>query len=83
MVSPFESPESSVEKDAKLFIQEENDLGETIELPKEEAPARPLLVFINLSLVLVVTYCIPISLSITCTRLSSLMIVLQMLVGTT
>ena len=41
MVSPFESPESSVEKDAKLFIQEENDLGETIELPKEEAPARP------------------------------------------
>ena len=55
LISPFESPESSVEKDAKLFIQEENDLGETIELPKEEAPARPLLVFINLSLVLVVT----------------------------
>ena len=38
-VSPFESPESSLEKDAKLFIQKENDLGETIELPKEEAPA--------------------------------------------
>ena len=32
-VSPFESPESSLEKDAKLFIQEEDDLEETIELP--------------------------------------------------
>jgi len=35
-VSPFESPESSLEKDAKLFIQEEDDLGETIELPTQE-----------------------------------------------
>ena len=42
-VSPFESPESSLEKDSKLFIQEEDDLGETIELPKEEALARPLI----------------------------------------
>ena len=54
-VSPFESPELSLEKDAELFFQEEDDLRETTELPKEEAPARPLLVFINLSLVLVVT----------------------------
>ena len=37
-VSPFKSPESSLEKDAKLFIEEEDDLGETIDLPQEEAP---------------------------------------------
>jgi hypothetical protein len=37
-VSPFESPESSLEKDAKLFTEEEDNLDETIELPKEEAP---------------------------------------------
>ena len=43
LVSPFESLESSLGKDAKLFIEEEDDLGETIELPKEEAPARPLI----------------------------------------
>ena len=41
-VSPFESPESALEKDAKLFIEEEDNLGETINLPKEEVPARPL-----------------------------------------
>ena len=41
-VSPFESPESSLEKDDKLFIEEEDDLGETIDLPQEEAPTRPL-----------------------------------------
>jgi hypothetical protein len=41
-VSPFESPELALEKDAKLFIEEEDDLGETIDLPKEEALARPL-----------------------------------------
>ena len=40
-VSPFESPESSLQKDAKLFIEEEDDLGETIDLPKEEALAQP------------------------------------------
>jgi len=39
LVSPFESPESALEKDAKLFIEEEDDLGETIDLPKEEALA--------------------------------------------
>ena len=38
-VSPFESPELALEKDAKLFIEEEDDLGETIDHPKEEAPA--------------------------------------------
>jgi len=41
LVSPFESPESSLDIDAKLFIEEEDDLGETIELPLEEAPTRP------------------------------------------
>ena len=40
-VSPFEYPESSLEKDAKLFIEEEHDLGKIIDLPQEEAPARP------------------------------------------
>ena len=39
-VSPFESPKLSLDKDAKLFI-EEDDLGETIDLPKEETPAWP------------------------------------------
>jgi hypothetical protein len=41
-VAPFESPESSLEKDTQLFIEEEDDLGETIELPKEEVPTWPL-----------------------------------------
>jgi hypothetical protein len=40
-VAPFESPESSLEKDTQLFIEEEDDLGETIELPKEEVLTRP------------------------------------------
>jgi len=31
--SPSESPETSLEKDAKLFIEEEDDLEETIDLP--------------------------------------------------
>ena len=39
LVSPFESPESALEKDAKLFIEEKDDLGETINLPKEEVLA--------------------------------------------
>ena len=38
LVSLFESPELSLEKDAKLFIEGEDDLGETIDLPQEEAP---------------------------------------------
>ena len=41
-VLPFESPESALEKDVKLFIEEKDDLGATIDLPKEEVPARPL-----------------------------------------
>ena len=40
-VLPFDSPESSLEKDLKVFIEEEDDLGETIDLPQEEASARP------------------------------------------
>jgi hypothetical protein len=36
VVSPFEPPESSLDKDVKLFVQEEDDLGETIELPTQE-----------------------------------------------
>ena len=41
-VLPFDSLESSLEKDAKLFVEEEDDLGETFDLPQEEAPASPL-----------------------------------------
>jgi hypothetical protein len=37
-VSLFESPEPFLQKDAKLFIEEEDDLDETIDLPQEEAP---------------------------------------------
>jgi hypothetical protein len=40
-VMPFELTESSLETDAKLFIEEEDDLGETIDLSKVEAMARP------------------------------------------
>ena len=40
-VSPFESPKLSLDKDAKLCIEEEDDLGKTIDLPQEEAPAWP------------------------------------------
>jgi hypothetical protein len=42
LVLPFYSSESSLEKDAKLFIEEEEDLGETIELPTEEVSTQPL-----------------------------------------
>ena len=38
-VLPFESPELSLEKDAELFIEEEDDLGKTIDLPIEEVLA--------------------------------------------
>ena len=34
-VLPFDSPELSLEKDAKLFIEEEDNLVETIDLPQE------------------------------------------------
>ena len=37
-VSPFESLKLALEKDAKLFIEEADDLCETINLPKEEVP---------------------------------------------
>ena len=40
-VLPFESPELSLEKDAELFIEGEDDLGETIDLPQEEATTGP------------------------------------------
>jgi hypothetical protein len=40
-ISPFEYPESALEKDAKLFIEEKDDLYETINLPEEEVPAQP------------------------------------------
>jgi hypothetical protein len=42
LVLPFDSPKSSLEKDAKLFIEEEDDLGETIDLPMKEVPTPPL-----------------------------------------
>jgi len=41
-VSHFETPESSLDKDAKSFIREEDELGETIELPEDETPPKPL-----------------------------------------
>jgi hypothetical protein len=41
-VLPFDSPKSSLEKDAQLFIEEEDDLGETIDLPIEEVSTQAL-----------------------------------------
>ena len=38
-VLPFDSPELSLEKDVKLFIEEEDDSGETINIPQVEALA--------------------------------------------
>ena len=40
-ISPFEPSESSLEKDAELFIQEEDDLGVALDLPTDERPSRP------------------------------------------
>jgi hypothetical protein len=40
-ISPFEPSESSLEKDVELFIQEEDDLEETLDLPTHERPAQP------------------------------------------
>jgi len=37
----FEPSESSLEQDAELFIQEEDDSGETLEIPTNERPSRP------------------------------------------
>ena len=39
-IPPFKSPKLALEKYAKIFIQEEDNLGDTINLPKEEGPAR-------------------------------------------
>ena len=39
-IFPTETPESSLERDAKLFIQEEVDQNETFELPTHEWPIR-------------------------------------------
>ena len=40
-ISPFEPSESSLEKYAELFIQEEDDLGETLDLPTDKRPSQP------------------------------------------
>jgi hypothetical protein len=40
-ISCFESSESSLEYDAELFIQEEDDLEETLDLPTHERPTQP------------------------------------------
>jgi hypothetical protein len=40
-ISPFESSKSSLENDAELFIQEEDDLEETLFLPTHERPTQP------------------------------------------
>ena len=37
---PVETPESSLEEDAELFTQEEDDQGESFELPTHEQPPR-------------------------------------------
>jgi hypothetical protein len=40
-ILPVETPETSLETDAKLFIHEEVVLGETLELPTHEWPTHP------------------------------------------
>ena len=40
-IVPFEVLESSLDKDVQLFTEDEDDLEETIELPKEEEPTHP------------------------------------------
>ena len=39
-IVPIETPESSLENDAELFTEEEDDQDETIELPTHERPPR-------------------------------------------
>ena len=39
-ILPVETPESSLENDAELFMEEEDDQDETIELPAHEQPPR-------------------------------------------
>jgi len=40
-VVPFETPETSLENDSNFFIEEEDDTGEILKLPKEEVPTPP------------------------------------------
>jgi len=40
-VMPFETPEMSLENDSNFFIEEEDDIGEILKLPKEEVPSPP------------------------------------------
>ena len=40
-IFPFEPSESSLEQDVELFIQEEDDSGETLEIPTDERPSWP------------------------------------------
>ena len=40
-IFPFEPFESSLEQDAELFIREEDDSGETLDIPTDEQPSRP------------------------------------------
>jgi hypothetical protein len=41
VVSPFEPPELSLEKDFELFVQEVNHLEEALDLPTHERPTQP------------------------------------------
>ena len=40
-IFPFEPSESSLEQDTELFIQEEDDSGETLDIPTDERPSQP------------------------------------------
>ena len=40
VIFPFEPSESSLEQDVELFIQEEDDSRETLEIPTDEWPSR-------------------------------------------
>ena len=40
-IFPFEPSETSLEQDTELFIQEEDDSGETLDIPTDERPSRP------------------------------------------
>ena len=40
-ITPFESPESSLEQDSRFFINEHDELSETVNLPAQESPAPP------------------------------------------
>ena len=42
-VMPIDTSKPSLEQDAELFIQEEDDFEETLELPIHEQPTRPLI----------------------------------------